>query len=182
MKDGILKKIFENSEQSESTVRPAGCTCFDVDGDGSLEIPKQIIAPSYEASAVGEQLKLTEWKHINSNYELEQQYTSYYSLNDGYIFVFPERWKDKVTVKRDVVNDEIVFCAYDEEGIGRELLRIFCAEDQPSREDRISGGYMLMHSKGDSSCLACIPANSGTDDDGLGLTPAEAAIGFRFRD
>ncbi len=182
MKDGVLKKVFETPEESESTIRPAGCTCFDVDGDGSLEIPKQIIAPGYETLAEGEQLKLTEWKHINSNYELEQQYTSYYSLNDGYIFVFPEKWQNKVTVKRDVVNDEIVFCSYDKEGMGRELLRIYCANDQPSREDRITGGYMLMHSKGDSSCLAYIPSNPDTDNDGLSLTPADAAIGFRFRD
>ncbi len=181
MKDGALKKVFETSEESEETIRPAGFSCFDVDGDGTLEIPGQVIAPCYETSAEGEQLKLTEWKHINSNYMLEKQYTSYYSLNDGYIFIFPEKWENKVTVKRDVVNDEMVFCTYNENGTGRELLRIFCAEDQPSREDRISGGYMLMHSKGELSYLAYIPSPD-TGNDGLGITPAEAAIGFRFRD
>ena len=66
--------------------------------------------------------------------------------------------------------------------MGRELLHIFCAEDQPSREDRISGGYMLMHTKGDSSYLALIPSNPDVDNDGLTITAGDAAVGFRFRD
>ena len=81
---------------------------------------------------------------------------------------------------RDTLNDEIVFCKYESGGMGRELLRIFCAEDEPSREDRISLGYMLMHTKGDSAYLAFIP-NDNSDDD-LSITPADAAVGFRFRD
>ena len=114
--------------------------------------------------------------------ELKRRYTSYYSLNDGYIFIFPERWAGKVTLRLDTVNDEIVFCTSDNTGSGRELLRIFCAEDAPSREDRISGGYMLMHTKGESSYLALIPAGSRSGSDGLGITAGELALGFRYRD
>jgi len=181
-KDFFLRKVFATPEESAETIRPVGCSSFDVDGDGKPEIPLQFVAPCYEAKAEGEQLKLTEWKSLNDDNKLEHCYTSYYSLNDGYIFIFPEKWEHKVTVKRDIVNDEIVFCAYDGNEMGRELLHIFCADDPPSREDRISGGYMLMHSKGDSSYLAYIPAEPDTEGDELGITPAEAAIGFRFRD
>ncbi|WP_152537167.1 hypothetical protein [Ruminococcus flavefaciens] len=182
MSSGSLRKVFRNPEESEATIRPAGCTCFDVDGDGSPEIPVPSVAPGYEVKAEGEQLRLTDWMQINDNYRMEKQYTSYYSVNDGYIFLFPEKWVGRVTVKRDIVNDEIVFCAYDGNGMGRELLHIFCAEDQPSREDRISGGYMLMHTKGDSSYLALIPSNPDVDNDGLTITAGDAAVGFRFRD
>lgn len=180
--DFSLKKVFDTPEESAKTIRTAGCSSFDVDGDGKPDMPFQYVAPCYEGKAEGEQLKLTEWKTINSDNKLEHCYTSYYSLNDGYIFIFPEKWENKVTVKRDIVNDEIVFCTYSDEGIGRELLRIFCAEDPPSREDRITGGYMLMHSKGESSYLACIGSDPDIGNDGLNITPADAAIGFRFRD
>ena len=187
MKDGALKKVFRTPEESERTIRPAGCSCFDVDKDGSPELPLQSVAPGFEDSPEGEQLSLTEWKRINADDRLETCYTSYYSVNDGYIFIFPEKWVGKVTVKRDIVNDEIVFWSYtvnsdDEVVMGRDLLHIFCAEDEASREDRISGGYMLMHSKGDSSYLALIPSNPDITDDGLSITSADAAIGFRYRD
>ena len=49
-----------------------------------------------------------------------------------------------------------------------------------AREDRISSGYMLMHTKGDSAYLAYIPESD--EDDGLSITPGEASIGFRFKE
>ena len=177
-----LKKVFGTPEEAAKTERAAGCNCFDVDGDGSLEIPIQELAPGYEESDEGAQLLLTHWMQINGDYRLERRYTSYYSINDGYIFIFPEKWKGRVTVKRDTVNDEIVFCAYNNGEMGRELLHIFCADDQPSRDDRLSGGYMLMHTKGGSAYLAMIPSNPDVADDGLSITSADAAIGFRYRD
>jgi hypothetical protein len=181
MQDGSLQRFFSTPEEASVTERSAGCTCFDVDGDGSIEIPVQKAAPGYEYSDDSEKMKLTEWMKINSDMKLQRCYVSYYSLNDGYIFIFPDRWVGKVTMKSDLINDEIVFCAYDKKIIGRDLLNIFCAGDAPSREDRLMGGYMLMHTKGDSSYLAHISDAPDTGD-GLSITAGEAAICFRTRD
>ena len=180
MDDNGMKKVFQTPEESAETIRPTGCTSFDVDGDGKPEIPLQHTAPGYGDSPEGEQLRLTDWMQVTDDYRLEKRYTSYYSVNNGYIFIFPEKWEGKVSVERDIVNDEIVFRKYDEGKMGRELLRIFCAEDEPSREDRISIGYMLMHTKGDSAYLAYIPPD--TEKDSLSITTGDAAVGFRFRD
>lgn len=181
MDDSGLKKVFATPDESGFTVRPSGCTSFDIDGDGILEIPVQEISLGYEDVSESEQMKLTNWYFINENDMTEKKYSSYYSINDGYIFVFPEKWVNHVTVKSDYINDEIVFCAYDGEKVGRELLRICCAYDTPSREDRISNGYMLMRTKGDSTCLAYIPVQENNDD-GLSVSSADTAVGFRFRD
>ncbi|MBR1592876.1 MAG: hypothetical protein IJ666_07690 [Ruminococcus sp.] len=180
--DGLgMKKIFKDPEESLETLRPAGCNSFDIDGDGSLEIPVQTIAPGYEEVSESEQLKLTNWVFINANEKKERKYTSYYSIQNGYIFVFPEKWHNKVTVRRDAINDELVFCALNEENqAGRELMRIFVAEDSASAEDRISTGYMLLHTKGDFSYLAYIPP-SAENPDGLSITPGDAAIGFKYK-
>lgn len=178
-----LNKAFATSEESLSTVRPSGCSSFDIDGDGILEIPVQKISPGYEEVSEGEQMKLTDWLFVNDKNRLKQKYSSYYSINDGYIFIFPEKWHNKVTVKRDYVNDEIVFCAYNEGKTGRELLRIYCAEDSASREDRISSGYMLLHTKGESAYLAYIPPVSGeTETDGLSITAGDTAVCFKYRE
>ncbi len=171
-----LNKIFTTAEQSKFTIRPSGCSSFDIDGDGVIEIPVQVIASGYEDSSEGEQMKFTEWWFLGKNNTLEKKYSSYYSVNDGYIFVFPEKWKDHVTIKLDSVNDEIVFCAYENNEVGRELLRIYFATDQPSIDDRISNGYMLLQTKGDSAYLAYIPVQNNNDE--LSLTEGDVAIGF----
>lgn len=174
-----LNKVFDLPEDSLSTVRPSGCSCYDVDGDGILEIPVQANCPGYEEVSESEQIKLTNWLYISEDNKLEQKYSSYFSVNDGYIFIFPEKWHDKVTVQKDAINDEIVFCAYENGKTGKELLRIYCAEDSVTREDRISGGYMLLHTKGESAYLAYIPESE--EDDGLSLSAADLSVYFKFK-
>lgn len=177
-----LNKIFATAEESLSTVRPSGCNSYDIDGDGILEIPVQTISPGYEDVPESEQLKITSWLFISDENRLEQKYSSYYSVNDGYIFIFPESWHNNVTIKRDPINDEIVFCDYRDGQIGRELLRIYCASDSASKEDRISSGYMLLRTKGDSAYLAYIPNFSETaGKDELSLSSGDIAVYFRFK-
>ncbi|MBR6386068.1 MAG: hypothetical protein IKS03_08145 [Ruminococcus sp.] len=176
-----IKKIFKEPQESLETLRSAGCNSFDIDSDGSLEIPVQTIAPGYEEVSESEQLKLTNWIFINENEKKERKYTSYYSVQNGYIFIFPEKWHNKVTVKRDAINDELVFCALNENNqAGRELMRIFVAEDSASAGDRISTGYMLLHTKGDFSYLAYIPPYT-ENSDGLSITEGDVAIGFKYK-
>lgn len=154
-----------------------------MDGDGILEIPVQTISKGYENTSESEQMKITNWLFINDKNKLEQKYSSYYSVNEGYIFLFPEKWRNRVTLKLDAVNDEIVFCAYENNEIGRELLRIYCAEDSASREDRISGGYVLVHTKGELAYLVyTAPPEEDKDGDGLGLNAADAAVYFKYRE
>lgn len=176
-----LNKVFTDPKDSLATVRPAGCSSFDIDGDGIPEIPVQTISPGYEELPESEQMKITQWNFVNSDNRLEQKCSSYYSVGDGYIFVFPEKWDKNVTVRRDAVSDEIVFCAFSEGETGRELLRICCAEDSVSREDMISSGYMLMGTKGDSAYLAFIPYNQTNTDDGLSPTAGDVAVGFKMK-
>lgn len=175
-----LSKVFGTPEESLSTIRPAGCRSLDVDGDGLLEIPVQTISPGYEEAPESEQMKLTNWQFIDKDDRLEKKCCSYYSVGEGYIFVFPERWRGKVTVKRDIINGEIVFCSYSDGNTGRELLRIFCAEDTPSREDRLLSGYMLLRTRGETSYLAYIPQDGEQYDDGLNATAGDVAVGFLF--
>ena len=182
MDDKGLNKIFSTSDESSSTMRPSGCTSFDVDGDGIPEIPVQSIFSGYEGASESEQLMVTDWMCINENNQLEKKYSSYFSVTDGYIFLMPEKWLGKITIKRDSVNDEMVFCKYSDGMAGRELLRIFCAEDTASREDRIANGYMLIHSKGESAYLAYIPPVPDTVDDGLSVSAGEVAVGFKYKE
>lgn len=181
MNENGLNKIFSDPEESAATLRPSGCSSYDVDSDGVIEIPMQKVAPGYEDAAEGEQLRLTEWMTVRESGKLKSKYISYYSIGDGYVFIFPEKWRNKVTVRRDAINDEIVFCAYSGGEIGRELMRIYCADDEASAKDRLSTGYMLLRTKGESAYLAYISPNSDNSD-GLSVTAAEAAVGFIYKE
>lgn len=183
MDDNGLNKVFQTQEESLSTVRPSGCSSYDIDGDGIPEIPVQTDSPDSGDVSESEQLKITEWLCAEDDGTLNRKYSSYYSVNDGYVFLFPEKWHNKVTVRQDSVNDEIVLSVYENNQIGRELLRIYCAEDSASKEDRLSSGYMLMQTKGESAYLVSIPENSAEEtDDGMGITASEAAVYFIFRE
>lgn len=181
MNENGLNKIFSDPEESAATLRPSGCSSYDVDSDGVIEIPMQKVASGYEDAAEGEQLRLTEWMTVRESGKLKSKYISYYSIGDGYAFIFPEKWRNKVTVRRDAINDEIVFCAYSGGEMGRELMRIYCADDEASAKDRLSTGYMLLRTKGESAYLAYISPNSDNSD-GLSVTAAEAAVGFIYKE
>lgn len=182
MDENGLRKIFDVPEKSLATVRPSGCGSFDIDGDGIPEIPVQTVSPGYSDVSESEQIKLTSWMYVDEDNSLKRKYSSYYSVNDGYIFVFPERWYNRVSVRRDTVNDEIVFCAFRGGEVGRELFRIYCADDNASLQDRIANGYMLLHTKGENSYLGYIPPNSGDDADGLDISSGDAAICFKYKE
>lgn len=183
MDENGLNKVFATSRESFSTVRPSGCSSFDIDNDGIPEIPVQKVSQGYDENASeSEQIKITEWLYVAEDNSLRKKYTSYYSVNEGYIFIFPEYWEDNVKVERDAINDEMVFRSYKNGVAGRELLKIYCAEDQPSRDDRIANGYMMLHTKGDSAYLAYIPPQPDTEGDGLSLTSGDVAVGFHFKE
>lgn len=178
MDDKGLQKAFDNPAQSAVTQRPLGCRSFDIDGDGTLEIPVQRVAAGYSNAPEGELMWLTDWLSVGKDGKTRLKYESYYSVGDGYIFLFPAKWHNKVTLKRDAINDELVICAYENNEIGTELMRIYCAEDIASREDRMASNYLLLRTKGDSAYLAQLPQNDKNTS--LSINEAEAAIGFKF--
>jgi len=182
MDENGLNKVFDTAAESLATKRPSGCATFDIDSDGIPEIPVQKVSLGYAESSESEQMKITEWMYVSEDNKLKKKYTSYYSVNEGYIFIFPERWENNIKVERDPINDEIVFRSYKGGQDGRELLRIYLAEDQPSRDDRLANGYMLLHTKGDSAYLAYIPSAPDTEGDGLTPTAGDVAVGFHFKE
>lgn len=173
-----LQKAFDTPDQSAVTQRPSGCRSFDIDGDGTLEIPVQRVAAGYSSAPEGELMWLTDWFSVGKDGKTRLKYESYYSVGDGYIFLFPAKWHNKVTLKRDAINDELVICAYENNEIGTELMRIYCAEDIASREDRMASGYLLLRTKGDSAYLAQLAEID--ENTPLSIKEAEAAIGFKF--
>lgn len=153
--DAQLVNLLQRSGSTvEETVRRAGLFCQDIDGDNLPEIPVQCVFAGYEEAAESEQIRMTSWLSVQDT-GIFTEYNSYYNSNDGYLFILPESWQDTVTVRNDMIQDELQFCVYD--GVFSEdmpiLLRIYVAYDTMDRDDHLSDGYQLFHTKGTASYL-----------------------------
>ncbi len=172
-----LNKVFSNPDDSLKTVRASGLNTIDIDNDGIYEIPVQTQFIGYDDVPESEQIKMTEW-YIYNGSELERKYSGYYSIAEGYMFIFPERWINHVTVKKDVINEELVFTEYKDDGSkGEELLRIYISYDSASENDHISSGYQLIHTNGETSYMAYVPEAKNKE---LALVSGETALCFKF--
>lgn len=140
--------------------RPAGYFSADMDGDGVVEIPGTQAMTGYENAVAEEMVYMTTWNVYEDFFNLAEKYRGYYSISDGYFFAFPNRWKDKVTVKRDPDTDELVFYKYDGDinsSMG-EIMRI--AVSAKSKSGAFSDdGYSLIDSKGQLDYLVKLPAD-----------------------
>ncbi len=140
--------------------RPLGYNCTDIDHDGIIEIPCTRPLTGYENSPPEEQLLLTSWTQYKDFYELEEKYAGYYAVSDGYTFVFPSRWADSVTVKRDTVTGETVFYKFagDINAEMTELMRIAVVPKTQVEEFTFSG-YQVITSAGQLDYLVLLPTN-----------------------
>ena len=167
-----------DSEQINKTIRKSSLLSRDIDNDGIIEIPINTVFKGYEEKPETEQIPMTNWYVFEDNLFVKK-YSSYYSITDGYAFMLPDKWIDKVTVKS--TNDDITFCSYDEkEENQRELIKI-CVANSSEAEEIMQGTeykhYVQIHSYGDTVYLVCIPE---TYSDPLALTESELLFYFKI--
>lgn len=167
-----------DSGQINKTIRKSSLLSRDIDNDGIIEIPINTVFKGYEEKPETEQIPMTNWYVFEDNLFVKK-YSSYYSITDGYAFMLPDKWIDKVTVKS--TNDDITFCSYDEkEENQRELIKI-CVANSSEAEEIMQGTeykhYVQIHSYGDTVYLVCIPE---TYSDPLALTESELLFYFKI--
>lgn len=166
------------AEPINRTVRKSSLVSRDIDGDGIVEIPVNTVFKGYEDKPETEQINMTGW-YVLENNMFVRKYTSYYSITDGYAFMIPEKWEDKVTVRS--VNDDIIFCRYDENPQKQtELMRICVAgssEAEAIIQEKEYADYEQIYSYGDTVYLACLPDISS---DPLTLSASEILFNFKI--
>ena len=148
--DQLLSVVYTDAaDLFPNTVRPAGCQTMDIDGDGELEIPVNSVFYGYSNAAEASPLNMTNWYSVRNGL-LIRDYSSYYAMQDGYIFVIPERWEKRVTAVQE--NEEIVFYEISaneqtEEGgpvLQDMLLRLAVVNDPIAADAMQSEGYLLL--------------------------------------
>lgn len=102
----------EKADLSAQTYRGYGMWSMDIDGDGVYEMPFPQTALGYEDAELQQKQYLTEWYSYSSR-GLEITKTTFVDYAMGYLFVIPQKWKDKVTVSYDESNNELSFVEYE---------------------------------------------------------------------
>lgn len=162
----------EGSSVSADTVRPAGYSCADIDGDGITEIPVTELLPGYENEA--EKMYLTRW-NVFENYEIKRKYSGWYSRSGGWCMMFPVRWDGLITVRRDSSSDSAVFCRYNASlSASPQLMEIKAVSSRDSA-DYISDGWQLITSSGDTDYIVKLSEDS---TESLVLTLTEVKNNF----
>lgn len=154
--------------------------CYDIDGDGFVEIPSTTPLPGYEALTKPEQLCAVMWYTV-SNDKFEQEYYSYFSGKYRFALMFPNRWRGVVSAIPDFDNNEIVFISYDEEsGLadveGTELMRVRAVDKDDERAVSASSGLKKLGETEDMIYF-CIET-SGYKAGALALTESELQNSF----
>ena len=132
----------------------------DIDGDGIIEVPVTRPLTGYENLQPEDQQLLTSWTQYEDFYELAEKFSGYYAVSDGYTMIFPGRWTDKVTVKKDSITGETVFYKFegDINAEMTELMRIAVVPKTQVEEFTFSG-YQVITSAGQLDYLVLLPTN-----------------------
>ncbi len=162
----LLTTLYTDAADRLNSSRPGGCQTMDIDGDGELEIPGSMLFYGYTAAPETSPLSMTNW-YVCRNGMLIREHASYYSVQEGYVFVMPERWEKRVTAVQE--NEEIVFYQFDParqtaEGgpvLQEPLLRLQVVNDPVIADAMQSEGYLLLRRHNGNYYLGSIQEAGG---------------------
>lgn len=107
--------VAEGKKINETTLRPSNARSYDMNDDGSLDIPLLKQLPSIRGTAQTDIVYLTEWHICDLDLELDYLVSCYMNYTDGYYFRIDNDWKGKITVAKSDDITERVFYEYSED-------------------------------------------------------------------
>lgn len=167
---------IKGSSFTSTCTRPVGYYSMDIDNDGEIEIPSTKPMLGYEKAVPQDLEYMTTWYVYKDFFELSAKYSGYYSVSDGYVMVYPNRWNDQVTVKKDTQTGEMVFYKYEGNINGEmaELMRIAAVSSSDMAEYAYVG-YQLIDHKGQLDYMVKLADDK---DESLVLTIDEVQNSF----
>ena len=162
----------------DQTIRPAELTCQAYNGDGITDIPNSTLMPGYSSSDVDENIYRINYQNLYDG-ELLPAYSVVSNQEMGYIFLMPDSWVNKVTVRRITETNEWQFVVYgsDLNSSGTVLLSLKVSSHQDYQDKFSTGVYFPLATKGIFEYTASIP----NADHELSITESEVRSRFQLR-
>lgn len=139
-KDGRIRDSYNMVEDPTITDRTTQTVSKDINSDGVLEIPtvRAMYKEEHEPSDII--CNETEWTVYDVN---EQKFIkvldTVVNYSDGYFFVIPASWQNKITARYDVTTKMMDFYEWKENKKGELLLRLQVFTDK--EWESVSDGY-----------------------------------------
>ncbi len=176
--NGKLKNPVESENEKFMPFwsRPSGYYSMDIDRDNKIEIPSVKPMLGYENAVEKDLEYMTSWCVYDKELGFSVKFSGYYSVSDGYVMIYPNRWNDQVTVKKDTQSGDMVFYKYngDINGEMTELMRIAVVSNSDMAEYSYDG-YQLISLKGQLDYMVKLSDDS---DEPLVLTIDEVQNSF----
>jgi hypothetical protein len=143
IRNGRFVNITMNEEMGLSAEDVKQVTIYgsDINGDNIFDLPKVVTLPPYDSNKPTDTYKKIIWRNYNLYGHVTDVMQTYHNNADGWYFILPEQWYDKLTiVRRDYVSGEraIVFSIIPEEGsVPIDILSIYTLTGD-NKEDRSS--------------------------------------------
>ena len=162
----------------DQTIRPAELTCQDYNGDGITDIPNSTLMPGYSSSDVDENIYRINYQNLYDG-ELLPAYSVVSNQEMGYIFLMPDSWVNKVTVRRITKTNEWQFVVYgsDLNSSGTVLLSLKVSSHQDYQDKFSTDVYFPLATKGIFEYTASLP----NADHELSITESEVRSRFQLR-
>lgn len=183
--DRQLSLVYaDNADRFPKTERAGGFQTMDIDDDGEAEIPVNMAFYGYSNALDSAPLMMTNW-YVCRNGLLMRESSSYYSAQNGTVFILPKRWERNVTAVQE--NEEIVFYTFDtktqsesaEPTLLEPLLRLAVVSDPIEADAMQSDGYLLLRHQ-DSRYYLGKPEQQTDAPHSLLITPSELLVSMRF--
>ena len=102
-REGKLHNVTLNGETGESgeTIRfTTQVSERDINGDGILELPQPIPLLDYRVTSTTVNFWLVRWRQFDVGGKVYPIYTTYHNDRDGWYFVLPDSWEEKLVLNR----------------------------------------------------------------------------------
>lgn len=181
----ILQTPFydPNTLSANYMKRFTSVTSRDVNGDSLIEIPIVNPLPGYTAPAPDETCYITNWhRYDNRQNMLERVVSMVINSRDGYSFVIPDMWREKVTTKADSQNASMTFYEWlpsDATGngaMGAALLRIQVFSEENWNLGKGTDGFVEIAESNGMIYAASIPV----PENSLALSFEDIVNGFEL--
>ncbi len=158
-------------------------TSQDINDDGIIEIPIVNPLPGYTAPASDDTCYITNWhRYDNRENMLERVVGMVVNLRDGYSFVIPDMWREKVTTQADAEHSTLTFYewipsdAVGNGAMGAALLRIQVFSEENWNKTGESEGVTEIKRSDGMVYTASVPV----PENALALSLEDVANGFEL--
>lgn len=166
--DSSLKNpLYDTSDENmpkNVTERMSSTVCKDIDGNGVMDIPVVSLMRKQIFEKDETVCNQTDWNSISAkDGKLTSVMDTVINATDGYYFILPDQWKDKVTARIDTTARSMTFYEWKTSGKvqskGSILLTIQVYTQKDWDERKNTGGYIEMLSNSGLVYAVNIPEN-----------------------